>query len=263
MSIRARRRHIQRSINPNMPNALAKVIEMVEVFAGIRGNEGDRHPTIDEVREMMGLSVGVGTETVIVTGGSSSPSGGRGSQIIPITPSGISATILANLNAIRWDKPSYQGHGFTEVWRSTSNDLTAATLIGVSAGTVFQDFTISPSTQYYYFLRHVINPALGTQSSPFSTSLPVTSHAQEPLPSQVLSDANDYTDQEISTLDNSLKLYADGKASTAESNANNYTDGKASAAESNANNYTDQKIQALVNILEDELQIVIPWPPTP
>ena len=244
--VRARRKPIQRSINPNMPNALAKVIEMVEVFAGIRGNEGDRHPTVDEVREMLGLSVGANTETI--TGGPASPSGGLGSQIIPTTPSGISATILADINAIRWSKPSYQGHGFTEIWRSTSNNLTTASLIGVSAGTVFQDFTVSPSTQYYYFLRHVINPALGTQSSPFSTSLPVTSHAQEPLPSQVLSDANDYTDQEISTLDNSLKLYSDGKANT---------------AESNANDYTDQEIQALVNILEDELQIVIPWPPTP
>jgi hypothetical protein len=69
-----------------------------------------------------------------------------------------------------------------------------------------------------------------------------------------LADANDYTDEEISALDTSLKAYAD----TAEADAKTYTDTREAAittayeayadqAEVDAKAYTDQEVAALVN----------------
>ena len=60
------------------------------------------------------------------------------------------------------------------------------------------------------------------------------------------SNANTYTDGEISTLDTSLKAYADQAEADAISTAAADATSKANTAESNANSYTDTEIAALI-----------------
>lgn len=65
--------------------------------------------------------------------------------------------------ALRWDRPTYSGHLYTEIWRAASQlaDTATATVeagateIGESIGSVFFDTGRTPGTTYWYYLRHV------------------------------------------------------------------------------------------------------------
>lgn len=65
--------------------------------------------------------------------------------------------------ALRWDRPTYSGHLYTEIWRAASqlaDTLTAtveagATEIGESIGSVFFDTGRTAGDTYWYYIRHV------------------------------------------------------------------------------------------------------------
>ena len=150
------------SISPNDPNALRKVIEALEVSEGIRGKPGDRKPTVKEVREM--LSGGV----VSSGAGSSSLSSNAGSSSEPARPTGVIAKGFTDFIAIVWDWPSYTAHGGSEVFRSTTDQLAGAVLIGHTSSNYFIDFNVPDGNAYYYFVRHKKGLSLGAGTGPYA-----------------------------------------------------------------------------------------------
>lgn len=67
------------------------------------------------------------------------------------------------LQGISWDRPTYLGHDYTEIWRSnaqlsdseTSTVESNATKIGEASANAFNDTDVSRGSTYYYYIRHV------------------------------------------------------------------------------------------------------------
>lgn len=187
------RRRVQ-SINPNDPNALAKVIEALEISEGVRGNPGDRKPTLEEVQKMMsGGTVLVGRSSSGVGAG-----GRAGSSIIPARPSSVAAIAIQDGIVIGWARPSYSGHGKTEVWRSATTALGDAEQIAFTGSTSFVDYQAGDNNEWTYFLRHVVDVSLGANTGPFSDGVTITSSPAN----EILNAAKQYTsdrEQQIRT----------------------------------------------------------------
>lgn len=150
------------SISPNDPNALRKVIEALEVSEGIRGKPDDRKPTVKEVREMLsGGAAFSGTS-------SSSLKSNAGSNSEPTKPTGVLAKEFTDFLVIVWDWPSYNSHGGSEVFRSATNQLTDAVLVGHASSNYFIDFNVPDSNTYYYFVRHKKGLSLGAGTGPYA-----------------------------------------------------------------------------------------------
>lgn len=104
---------------------------------------------------------------VYSSGGSNYVGGGSGSGFLPLpsgqddftpppAPSGLTIDGAFNNIILDWDDPtdSYSNHAFTEIWRSATNDIGTATLIGTARGLVYAD-AVGNNNSYYYWIRFV------------------------------------------------------------------------------------------------------------
>ena len=72
----------------------------------------------------------------------------------PPVPQGLSIQGAFSNIILDWDAPTYQNHSYTEVWRSTSNTLGSAFLLGFAPGLVYND-SVGTNNTYYYWIRFV------------------------------------------------------------------------------------------------------------
>lgn len=74
----------------------------------------------------------------------------------PPIPTGLSVQGAFTNILLEWNPPpeGYRNHAYTEVWRSTSDALGAATLIGFAPGSVYAD-PVGTRQTYYYWIRYV------------------------------------------------------------------------------------------------------------
>lgn len=73
---------------------------------------------------------------------------------VPPAPTGFEGDgAFANI-ILSWDDPPYSNHSYTEVWRSSANNLGTAKLIGMAAGSVYVD-NVGGQAKYYYWIRFV------------------------------------------------------------------------------------------------------------
>ena len=72
----------------------------------------------------------------------------------PPIPQGLSIQGAFSNVILDWDAPTYQNHAYTEVWRSTSNTLGSAFLLGFAPGLVYND-SVGTNNTYYYWIRFV------------------------------------------------------------------------------------------------------------
>lgn len=72
----------------------------------------------------------------------------------PPTPTNLTANGAFGVIILSWDDPGYSDLAYTEVWRSSSNDLGVATRIGTSRTTLYTD-DVGTGSEYYYWIRHV------------------------------------------------------------------------------------------------------------
>lgn len=162
------------SISPNDPNALRKVIEALEVSEGIRGKPDDRKPTVKEVREMVSGTTGISGEfnRAGSIGGGSSPS----------TPVGLFTKAFTGVLVVGWDWPSYSGHGGSEVFRSSTDQLADAVLVGHTSSNYFIDLNVPDYNTYYYFVRHKKSVNLGSGTGPYANVVQGTVSVPKALP---------------------------------------------------------------------------------
>lgn len=141
-------------IPPDLQRLLEQLKERLEVLSGNRGNEMDRAVTLRDL-DTLGLvlsKTGIGGTGIGGGGGG----GGGGTidltappQPVDLTTFGLFAGIL-----LGWDYADYGNHGYTEIWRSETDSLGTAILIGTSRGKVYMDF-VGDHDQYYYWVRLV------------------------------------------------------------------------------------------------------------
>lgn len=97
----------------------------------------------------------------------------------PPAPTGLVAKGGLTNVYLSWDGAPYKNHQYTEVWRSSSDNLGTAVLIGTTAANVYADPAQEDST-YYYWIRFVsmantTGPYNATSGTMAKTALRVSS----------------------------------------------------------------------------------------
>lgn len=129
----------------------------------------------------------------------------------PSRPTGFSVSGAFVYVTMTWDAPSYANHAYTEVWRSSTNVLGAASLIGFCPGSVYSD-AVGNSSNYYYWIRFVSQANVAGPYNATSGTLGAT--ATDPAYLLGLLN-NQITSSELATALNSRINLIDGPATTA------------------------------------------------
>ena len=74
----------------------------------------------------------------------------------PPQPAGLTITSGTTLVKLKWDEPAYPNHAYAEIWRSSTNAIGDAVLIGTSDVKYYiDDRGVDGVTGYYYWVRFV------------------------------------------------------------------------------------------------------------
>jgi hypothetical protein len=140
------------------------VSENLDVLSGRRGNLIDRAVTFRDLldagvlRRASGLVTDTGTIDLVPAGDPNDPD--NGIVDAPTQPTGLSATGGFGRIYLSWNLPRYRGHSRIQVFRHTSDNLSAAQAAGVyyeyfGDAHFFYDIGLPSNTTYYYWVRSV------------------------------------------------------------------------------------------------------------
>ena len=128
---------VPRDASPELKRYLEALQETIEIRNGQRGDPRDRAVTLREL-----IDSGLAKELESTPFDPNNPTvdniGFTNPTVIPNlnTPTAPTSFVVTSgyANILKLGVSTYQGHSFTEIWRHTSNDLTAASFIGTSSG---------------------------------------------------------------------------------------------------------------------------------
>lgn len=86
----------------------------------------------------------------------------------PPAPVGLSATGAMTAVLLEWTGTNYPGHAYTEIWRSSTNNLSTAVLVGQSPGEFYPDPTGSDASNYYW--ARFVNVSSEYTAGPFNAT---------------------------------------------------------------------------------------------
>jgi hypothetical protein len=152
---------LPKDASPELKLYLQALGEAVEVRLGRRGDPADRGITLRELVDS-GLAVSLKASPFDPN---NSNAGNRGftapgttplDTAVPPAPTGLTTSAGFTSILLTWNtgNTQFSNFAFTEVFRSTTNVIGDAVLLGVSSGGTFTDQTVSADT-YYYWVRHV------------------------------------------------------------------------------------------------------------
>lgn len=125
----------------------------------------------------------------------------------PPAPTNLQATGAYSDIYLSWQYPAYRNHAYTEVYRSATDDLGTAQIIGTSASNLYSD-PVGTEQKYYYWVRNVsqanvISPYNSTAGTYAETAIDVARRIAE-LEQETLNDplAQDLSSR-IQLLENS------------------------------------------------------------
>ena len=168
---------VPRDASPELKRYLEALQEILEVRNGFRGDVRDRAITLREL-----IASGLAKDLESVPFDPNNPTGQNvGFQPTnpipdsetPTTPTNLAVSAGFGVLKVSWTYPNnYAGHSHTDVFRGTSNNRANAIFIGLSEGAMFVDATVSASTQYYYWVRHVsVSGEDGSYAGPVNATL--------------------------------------------------------------------------------------------
>lgn len=133
---------------------LSALAENMEILTGKRGNNLDKAVTLRDLQ-----SLGLATLSTVKGAYVASPSSSAGSSTqetieIPAKPLNLSASGAFYTILVQWDTPIYKGHAYTEIWRSETDNLGDAVLVGWATADLYSD-AIGKSAKVYYWIRFV------------------------------------------------------------------------------------------------------------
>lgn len=151
-------------VDPQLRQFLSAIKENLEVRLRQRGNALDASPTFKDLLDTGILKIKEGVTTI----------GGRQytaeqllglvqftlpdwitSDTAPPAPTGLVVTSDATNTILKWNASEFDQYAETEVWRSTSNNLSTAEKIGSTSGVTFTDGLPDTGVAYYYWIRDV------------------------------------------------------------------------------------------------------------
>lgn len=159
------------------------LIDNIEVFTGAKGDGLDAFVSYRRLIEegfAEAIKVKIGNRTVTrITPPTTTPGVDK-----PTKPTGVVVSAGFTHVVMTWDKPSYNGHSYTEIYRSTVDDFGTAVVIERSAVNVAND-TVGYNQSYYYWFSHVnvnsIPGPLNDTSGIFAQTAPNISYVIEQL----------------------------------------------------------------------------------
>ncbi|MCF5912051.1 phage tail tip fiber protein [Aeromonas veronii] len=72
----------------------------------------------------------------------------------PTAPVNVTADGAFHTVTLTWDPPSYKGHAFAEIWRSSKNNVSTAVRVGTTLANVYSD-SVGKGFKAYYWVRFV------------------------------------------------------------------------------------------------------------
>ena len=175
------------TVKPSLPAAptdpaqvrpfLDKMKEILEVYEGKRGNKFDsvitwrdlfNHGLVDV--NINGSAITGKPDTPIFT-----PRNYTQDFDVPPAPTNVTASAGFSNIILSWDEPTFKSFAYAEVWRSDTNNLGAASLIGSTTAWVYADAVGFTNITKYYWVRfvnknNVVGPYQGTSGVGASTS---------------------------------------------------------------------------------------------
>lgn len=146
----------------NVLDVLRSIKATIEVREGAIGDPLDQGATLRDLTDLNLATTGGQTNTA--TGGKlpisavipKLPDGydPATDYTTPPAPTGLVAKGGLTNVYLSWDGAPYRNHAFAEVWRSSSDNIGSAFLIGTTAASVYADPAQEDST-YYYWVRFV------------------------------------------------------------------------------------------------------------
>lgn len=139
------------SLAPQQKSFFAALKELIEVREGRRGDSLDTAVTFRDLLGDPAASVRVrpGRRPAVTSLG--------GTPFVSTPPpavSGFSAVGAYSSIILSWDKPLYPNPAYVEVWRSNTDLLLEAVLIGTTEAEVYSD-ACGEDRSYYYWVRNV------------------------------------------------------------------------------------------------------------
>lgn len=77
----------------------------------------------------------------------------------PTAPTGLTATGAMTSIFVSFDMPLYRSHAYTEIWRSTDDNLSHAIMVGTTRTQFYTD-SVGTQADYFYWARHVSRTSL-------------------------------------------------------------------------------------------------------
>jgi hypothetical protein len=153
---------------------LEKVKEILEVYEGIRGSKFDQVVTWRDMFQngMVDLTVS-GTRFTAYPLSPTINLPITSDYTPPPAPTGFTVSSGMTTIILSWTTATYGNHAYTEVWRSDTNNLAGASLIGTTNSFAYADSVGFTGSTKYYWIRFVsqmdvkgpYNSATGTGSS--------------------------------------------------------------------------------------------------
>jgi hypothetical protein len=222
--------NIVKTPDNSLNKSIAAVKEIIEIREGDRGDPEERFVRVKDL-----LDSGMAVRVVSPGGGISgsfegSPVSDTSTDPITLDPVSIVAdlTIATNFFSVMltWTYPTYTGHAYTEIYRSSSAATNSGQWLARVYGSMHVD-SVDPSSTHYYWVRHVnwnddegdFNPSgaglEGTTSKTVADMLDEASEriAATSLATSLLSSLNSiqYTDTEPTTKQDGRALIAGDK----------------------------------------------------
>jgi hypothetical protein len=135
-------------LDPQLNKFLKAVKEQLETAYGLRGSAG-----FAGIQQLLNSGAITQNPDGSYSGGSTVGEGFQ-NQTPPPSPLGVSASGGFATVILQWDQATYSNPGYAEILRSVTDDLSTATVIGQTPGTVFSD-AVGNSFTGYYWVRFV------------------------------------------------------------------------------------------------------------
>lgn len=152
---------------PGVCDFLSKIRQILIVREGVKGDPLDQNVTYRELHAagVIGTRDGNGNtyyptvgENPLAVAVPVAPVGETPDLSTPPDVEGFGTRGGLSCVFVYWDKVEWSNHGYTEVWRSATNSLTTAALVGTTTSNTFADTRDAVDVDArggYYFARHV------------------------------------------------------------------------------------------------------------
>ena len=144
----------------NLRDVARAVKGVLDVREGLIGDPLDANVTFRDlvdggVVSVSTVSRGGGSSSVIVTPPNSGSDGYDPVSDLtpPPAPTGFTATGALTSIILSWTSPTYSNHASTEIWRSSTNVIGNAILVGSTDTSMYTDAVGATGDTYYYWIR--------------------------------------------------------------------------------------------------------------